>query len=211
MNGVACKLCGSVSVQAFRVRERMYVRCRDCDLIVVPDEFHVSPQDEMARYRLHENTLSNEGYVRMFREKIALIKGYCPGIRSVLDYGCGPQPVLAELLRREGYSADAYDPYFFPEKPDEAYDLVMSTEVFEHFRDVRAGINGIRECVKDGGFLAVMTAFHDAVADFNSWWYITDPTHICFYGMRTFGRISREFGFSIVFTDRKNFIILRKR
>lgn len=210
MNGKVCKLCGSVSVQAFQVRGRVYVRCADCDLIFVPEEFHVSQHDEMARYRLHENTLSNDGYVRMFREKIAHIKKYCPGITSVLDYGCGPEPVLAELLRREGYRCDAYDPYFFPGKQHKTYDLVISTEVFEHFRDVMAGITGICECMKDGGYLAVMTAFHDSVADFKGWWYITDPTHISFYGMRTFELISREFGFDIMFTDRKNFIILKK-
>lgn len=188
---------------------RRFMRCPDCDLIFVPESYHLSPENEKARYRLHNNTLSNEGYVRMFREKIALIQEHCPGIKSVLDYGCGPEPVLAQLLRREGFECDVYDPFFFPELPEGSFDLVISTEVFEHFRDIRAELCRIHSFLNSGGFLAVMTSFHDAVRDFGDWWYVSDPTHICFFGMRTFERIAKEFGFGIVYGDEKNFVILQ--
>ena len=83
-----------------KMGKRDYFRCPECDLIFVPEEFHLSSIDEEARYLLHNNTLSNEGYVNMFMEKIKLIRQYCPGIMSVLDYGCGHEPVLTELLQR---------------------------------------------------------------------------------------------------------------
>ncbi len=211
-----CSLCNSKSVIPFKFsisagkkKSRRFIQCQNCDLIFVPASFHLAPQEESARYRLHDNTLLNEGYVRMFLEKIALIHKYCPGINSALDYGCGPAPVLAELIRKDGSGCDFYDPYFFPEFPGCSYDLVISTEVFEHFRDVRAEICRIIPLLNPGGFLAVMTAFHDPIKDFEEWWYITDPTHICFFGLRTFEWIAEEFGFKIVYTDRKNFIILQ--
>lgn len=185
------------------------MRCPDCDLIFVPGSFHLSPEDERARYRLHNNTLLNEGYVRMFQEKIALIREHCPGISSILDYGCGPEPVLAQLLMREGFGCDVYDPYFFPALPEGPYDLVISTEVFEHLRDIKAELCSIRSLLNPGGFLAVMTSFHDAISDFGDWWYVSDPTHICFFGRRTFEWIAEDFGFKIIYTDRKNFIILQ--
>ncbi len=208
-----CILCNSSSVIPIESpkstrQARRFMRCPVCELIFVPDEYYLSPQDEAARYRLHENTLSNEGYVRMFLEKIALIHQYCPDAHIVLDYGCGPEPVLAHLLRREGFNCDFYDPYFFPVLPEGFYDLVISTEVFEHFRDIRAELCRIRSLLNPGGFLAVMTSFHDTIKDFGNWWYISDPTHVCFFSTCTFEWIEKEFGFSRVYTDRKNFMIL---
>jgi len=188
---------------------RSFMRCAVCDLIFVPKSFHPLPEDEAARYRLHENTLLNEGYVRMFLEKIALVRQYCPGVRSVLDYGSGHEPVLAELLRRNGFECDIYDPYFFPALPGKTYDLVISTEVFEHFRDIREELSKIRSILDRGGFLAVGTSFHDSTGNFGDWWYASDPTHISFFGNRTFEWIAKRFGFSIIYTDKKNFIILQ--
>ena len=211
-----CILCGSEAVFPLEFSKpgrmqgnRRFVRCPDCDLIFVPGSYHLSPKDERARYMHHNNTLSNEGYVSKFLEKIALMRKHCPGIRSVLDYGCGPEPVLAQLLRREGLECDVYDPYFFPALPEGSYDLVISTEVFEHLRDLRAELCRIRSLLNPGGFLAVMTSLHDMIPDFGNWWYVSDPTHICFFGRRTFGWIAGEFGLRIVYADRKNFVILQ--
>jgi len=189
---------------------RVFFRCPQCDLIFVPVSHHLTPEEEVSRYKLHRNTLSNEGYVGMFLEKIAIVHQYCPGVKSVLDYGCGPGPVLAELLKRDGFSCDVYDPFFFPDFPDSSYDLVISTEVFEHLRDRRRELERICKLIKPGGYLAVMTSLHDAVCDFENWWYKNDTTHICFFGSLTFDWLAKEFGFKIVFLDYKNFIILQK-
>ncbi len=145
----------------------------------------------------------------MFLDKIEIVRQHCTGIGYVLDYGCGPEPVLAELMRRNGFECYIYDPYFFPELPENPCDLVISTEVFEHFRDVRAELHKIRSLLAPAGYLAVMTAFHDEIESFENWWYISDPTHICFFSVRTFEWIAEEFGFKIVYNNFKNFIILR--
>lgn len=214
---IKCILCNSEAVftvkfssQVKTGKNRGFMRCPVCDLIFVPDSFHLLPKDEAGRYRLHNNTLLNEGYVGIFLEKIALFHRYCPGIDSVLDYGCGPEPVLSELLKGDGYDCDIYDPYFFPELPEKSYDLVISTEVFEHFRNIRAELYKIRSLLNPGGFLAVMTSFHDAVVSFEDWWYVSDPTHICFLSARTFDWIAKQFGFKIIYTNRRNFIILQR-
>ena len=212
-----CILCDNSSVLPLtftktykKLGKRCYFHCPECDLVFVPERFHLSPDDEEARYMLHHNTISNEGYVEMFREKITLVHQYCPGITSVLDYGCGHEPVLTELLKRDEYDCDRYDLYFHPEFPEGSYDLVISTEVFEHFRDVRSEINKISSLINPGGFLAVMTSFHYAIDHFEDWWYHSDPTHICFFSFRTFDWISKQFGFEIIYTNRKNFIIFKK-
>jgi SAM-dependent methyltransferase len=209
-----CVLCSSDSIfplEFSKPSKRVFLRCPHCDLIFVPESHHLQPDEELARYRLHRNTLSNDGYVGMFLEKIAMMHKYCPGVNSVLDYGCGPSPVLAELLKREGFSCDVYDPFFFPAFPEGSYDLVISTEVFEHLREIRAELQRIRKLIKSGGYLAVMTSQHDVVNDFENWWYKNDPTHICFFGARTFEWLAKEFGFEIIYRDNKNFIILKKQ
>jgi len=209
-----CILCNNPSVFPLTFKKtykklgnRSYIRCPECDLIFVPEDFHLSPNDEAARYMLHDNNLSNEGYVNMFMEKIAIIRQYCPGVISVLDYGCGPEPVLAELLKRKGLECEVFDPAFFPEYPGRSYDLIISTEAFEHFRDVMKELRTIRSLLRSGGFLAIMTSLHDSVGNFEDWWYHSDPTHICFFSMKTFDWISKQFGFEIIYTNRKNFII----
>ncbi|VVB96131.1 Ubiquinone biosynthesis O-methyltransferase [uncultured archaeon] len=214
MPGLKCPLCNSepplkILTSHKAQKNRYFVQCPVCDLVFVPEMFHLAPQDEAARYRLHDNTLLNKGYIAMFLEKINVIHEFCTGIYSVLDYGCGPEPVLAQLLKREGFDCDVFDPYFFPGFPKGQYDLVISTEVFEHFRDIQTELHKIRQLIAPGGFLAVMTSFHDAIADFSEWWYPSDPTHVCFFSMRTFEWISRQFGYKVVYTNHKNFIILR--
>lgn len=211
-----CILCNSNSVSILKPEDegnapinRRFLHCKVCDLIFVPDKFHISPDDEIALYRLHDNSLLNEGYVKMFRDKIAHIKKHCPDVYLTLDYGCGYEPVLAELLKRERFDCKVFDPYFFPKFPDGKFGLVVSTEVFEHFKDVKPELERIKACLNEGGFLAVMTGLHDAVDCFEKWRYINDLTHICFFSMQTFEWIAEKYGFEIIYTNRKNFVILQ--
>ncbi|MCZ7400911.1 MAG: class I SAM-dependent methyltransferase [Candidatus Methanoperedens sp.] len=175
----------------------------------MPKECHLSHTEEEARYNLHHNTISNEGYVNNFNEIISLVRQYCPDINSVLDYGCGPGPVLAELLKRNGFECDVYDPIFFPDFPAHSYDLVISTEVFEHFRDVRTELETVISLIRPGGFLVIMTMLHDPISNFEEWWYHSDPTHICFFSLKTFEWISGKYGIKIIYTNLKNIIILK--
>ncbi len=163
-----CVLCSSDSIfplEFSKPSKRVFLRCPHCDLIFVPESHHLQPDEELARYRLHRNTLSNDGY----------------------------------------------DPFFFPAFPEGSYDLVISTEVFEHLREIRVELQRIRKLIKSGGYLAVMTSMHDVVNDFENWWYKNDPTHICFFDAHTFEWLAKEFGFEIVYNDNKNFIILNKK
>ncbi len=101
-----CILCSSEIIfplEFLKHSKREFLICPRCDLIFVPEKYHLKPDEEAARYRMHRNTLSNEGYVGMFLEKIALVQKYCPDVTSVVDYGCGPAPILAELLKRKDF------------------------------------------------------------------------------------------------------------
>ena len=89
-----CPLCSTAAKFFTAGENREYQLCNLCGLIFVPPEFHIPVESEITRYREHENSLDNEGYVNMFMKKITLIKKHCPLLKTALDFGCGYEPVL---------------------------------------------------------------------------------------------------------------------
>ena len=59
--------------------------------------------------------MNDAGY-RRFLSKLAdpLMARLAPGARG-LDYGCGPGPALAAMLREAGHEVALYDPFFAPD------------------------------------------------------------------------------------------------
>ena len=201
-----CPLCSFSAHYLTSGEDREYWLCSQCRAISVPAEFHIPKDEEVKHYLKHENSLESEGYVRMFQEKIDLLQGY--EIKSALDYGCGYEPVLKTLLERQGIEADGYDPNFFPNiRSDKLYDLVISTETFEHFRNPDEEIPRITSQVAPGGVLAIMTRFYPA-KDFASWYYKRDPTHIIFYCSETFQWLAKNTGFKLDFNNEHDFVVL---
>jgi hypothetical protein len=181
-------------------------------LIFVPPAFHISREDALRRYALHQNNLENKGYVAMFQEKIAVVKRVCPNVKTVLDYGCGRDMTLMALLRKEGYeTVDGYDPNFLPQQNLKSeYDLIISTEAFEHFQEPYNEMRKIAALLAPSGYAAIMTRFYaGAAGEFDSWYYKRDPTHIAFYRPETFAWIARHLGFKIVFNNQKDFVVLQ--
>ncbi len=212
-----CPLCSFLATKIFHRSEiRDYQVCPQCGLIFVPPQFFISKDEEVARYLEHENSLESEGYVNMFQEKIDVVAEVCPRVKTALDYGCGYEPVLTALLSRAGYRAEGYDVHFFPDRGlNSTYDLVISTETFEHFKEPGKEVCSIQKLLEPAGFLAVMTRRYPEVdgkpdlASFSNWYYQRDPTHICFYSAKTFAWIARSNGFNILYDNGKDFIILQ--
>lgn len=214
---MSCPLCYSPSEFLIKADQREYHLCSFCRLIFVPSRFFITPEKEIERYLEHENNLDNEGYVNMFREKIDLIADHCSEIKTVLDYGCGYEPVLKTLLEREGYEAYGYDPYFSPEPTaGSPYDLIISTETFEHLKQPGEEMKRIDTLLKPDGYLAVMTKFYPAqngqpdLPGFLGWYYKRDPTHICFYCAETFEWMARHHNFDMILNNKSDFVILRR-
>lgn len=118
-----------------------------------------------------------------------------PGARG-LDFGCGPAPVLSELLTSSGFPCVAYDPFFAPDESllEAKYDFVTCSEVVEHAYDPAEMFATLRRLLAPGGLLGVMTTFYDASGSFADWWYQRDPTHVCFYNEETMRRIGERHG-----------------
>ncbi len=206
MTGKHCRLCREKAPRVAGIDKPIFYHCPHCDLIFLDDDFIISDADEKKRYTLHLNSRANAGYVKMFRQFIdAGIKPFSVGLKKGLDFGCGPGPVLSELLAETGIEMDIYDPYFYDNREirHKKYDLITATEVFEHLKNPRREIDFLKELLNPGGLLAVMTLFHDQ-CDFKNWWYRRDATHVCFYSTKTCRWIAEHFGLQIKYLDAKN-------
>ena len=213
-----CPLCNYHST-TFLIKgdAREYWSCEKCHLIFVPPNFFISNKQEIERYLEHNNTLNNQGYVKMFQEKIDTIRKVCPGINTVLDYGCGYEPVLKKLLEREGYKAHGYDPNFFSTKElENKYDLIISTETFEHIKKPGEDLAHLMTKISSKGYLAIMTRFYPlknstlCPESFSNWYYKRDPTHIAFYTHKTFLWIANEFKMKICYNNNFDFTIFQR-
>ncbi len=214
-----CILCKKETVRHLVLQ---YHFCSECELIFSDSDSFVSENEEKDVYLLHNNTFECEGYVKMFQSFIdGFITPFIESGRS-LDYGCGPGPdfVLSSMLKQNGFSGDRYDPFFSPgrEYLNNKYDLITSTEVFEHFQNPLDGIREIVNLMKSGGILGIMTLFHDikeASEDeghrFSKWWYHRDPTHLVFFNRRTIEKVAEIFNLEIVACDEKRAVTFRKR
>ena len=157
-------------------------------VIFLDPKFRLSPSEEKYRYQQHNNGVHDEDY-RLFLSKLfkPLRARLEEGSRG-LDFGCGPGPALAEMLKEDGFYMDLYDPFFFKEILvfSKTYDFITCTEVIEHFFEPAKEFKRLDKMLSKGGLLGLMTAFLDDEKDFGQWYYRKDPTHVVFYQPKTF-------------------------
>lgn len=198
----SCPLCQHTDVRLYHQdRKRNYYQCGQCELVFVPPESFLSADQEHAEYLLHENAFDDQGYRQfLFRLASPLTASLSPGL-SGLDFGCGPAPVLADILASEGMNMAIYDPLFFPDSAvlTKKYDFITCTEAIEHFHKPDEELRLLVNLLKPEGVLAVMTKRVISQQRFTSWHYKNDPTHVCFFSEATFHYIARTFGFTVSF------------
>lgn len=195
-----CPLCGNAApARQHATDDREYWRCDACALVFLARARRLSYDAEVARYELHRNSTEDAGYLK-FLSRLAepMIARVPPGARG-LDYGCGQAPALGLLLSRAGRPTESYDPVFCPEESllSRQYDFVTCSEVFEHVHEPMRLLERLGTLVSPGGRIGVMTSFRDAGVPFGEWWYIRDPTHVCFYNGETMAWIARHFGWTL--------------
>ena len=179
-----CPLCAGIGISAyFSDKRRSYQRCERCRLVFVPARFHLDRGAERAEYDLHQNEPGDPGY-RAFLSRLLrpLTRRLEPGARG-LDFGCGPGPALAEMLREGGFDMSLYDSFYLPDKRplQDQYDFICATEVVEHLHQPGAELARLWALLRPGGWLGIMTKLVRNRAAFANWHYKNDPTHVCFF------------------------------
>lgn len=220
----SCLLCDTNKVKLFFVRRegplqgRSYYLCQTCKCIFVDPDQHLSLPAQKKIYDLHQNSPHSFGYLDFLNTLLQPLALYLSAGLDALDFGCGPGPAMPQLLARENVTTYLYDPLYAnnPQVLERKFDVVVATEVVEHFSAVGKDWQLLHSLVKPRGILAVMTQFiplrnKQFDADiFGRWHYLHDPTHICFYSEKTFAFLCENFGWEQLYL-RKNVSIMRKR
>ena len=183
-----CPVCETPALVPFQtINDTPYHRCETCEATVMDKLAWLDEQAERAVYDLHRNDPGDEGY-RRFLAKLTgpLLERLEPGARG-LDFGCGPGPALAVMLREAGMEMALYDPFYYPDTSTLAqqYDFITCTEVVEHLHSPAEIFRQLDRLLVPGGLLGVMTCFQTDDERFANWHYRRDPTHIVFYRQTT--------------------------
>lgn len=207
-----CPLCAySDTTEYHRDRARPYRHCRQCQLVYVPADYHLSPRAEKAEYDQHRNSITDAGY-RKFLQRMAqpLIERLAPNSEG-LDFGCGPGPALADIMQQAGYGMQLYDLYYYPDNStlNRHYDFITATEVIEHLAQPWQVLQMLWPMLRPGGTLGLMTKLVIDRERFASWHYIRDPTHIAFYSRDTMTYLATRLSADIEFVA-SDVVLLRK-
>ena len=208
-----CPLCaGNNSHFYHQDKKRSYFQCQHCQLIFADANSHLAADAEVAIYQQHENNPADQRY-RAFLNKLAgplLERLGSTGLQG-LDFGCGPGPTLSLMLQEARQQMAVFDPYFAnnPAVLTEQYDFICSTEAIEHFYQPANEWALWLRLLKAKGWLGLMTKLAPSKAEFGSWHYKNDPTHVCFFSRDTFEFLANRDGFHLEFIG-NDVILLQK-
>ena len=197
MNCVVCRQPEPVPLMA--VGGRDYWRCERCQARFLDPGQQPDRSAEKQEYDRHQNDPGDAGY-RGFLNRLAepLLERLPSGSRG-LDYGCGPGPALAAMLREAGHHMAVYDPIYAPDEDalTSRYEFITCTEVVEHFHDPAGEFERLVSLLEPGGWLGIMTRFQTDDARFAGWHYRRDPTHVVFYRPATFEWLGQHLGLAV--------------
>src|SRR3546814_5659051 len=111
-----CPVCEHHDCRAFqRIQSRDYWRCPQCMATFLDPAQRPARAAEQAQYRLHRNAVDDPGYRRFLQPLASALLQRLPAAADGLDFGCGPGPALAAMLREAGHSVALYDPLIAPD------------------------------------------------------------------------------------------------
>ncbi len=138
--------------------------------------------------------------------KLKILPRAHPNFKA-LDFGCGTGFLVSYMAHQFGWGAVGYDPFCTPAyAPDKVftdwksveqrgpYNLVVASEVFEHFTHPKEELTRIFDVLaKDIAFLYVTTGLYVPGKTTSDWNYLAPQSghHVSFYARRTMQEIAR--------------------
>ena len=210
-----CPVCQNSSEAFLDPSSRIrYHACGACGYLHKDPQHHQDLAGQKARYDLHQNHPDDPGYRAYFQRFLDFVLPFIPHHGGkALDFGSGESDLLASMLEEKGFDPMRYDPIYHPDSAyvSEAFDLIVSTEVFEHLDDPLRTLWHLAEHLKPGGYLALQTQFlPESREAFLNWYYRLDPTHIGFFTPETLEVMARACGMLYVADDGINKVIFQK-
>lgn len=206
----SCPLCSNNCILLYQDDKHTFYQCNVCKGIHRdPDEL-LNKIEEKERYYLHQNHINDHGYIKFADPIISFVKNNFGSNHKGLDFGAGHTPVISEILKRNNFKVEIYDPLFFDNKKvlEGKYDFITSCEVIEHFYNPRVEFELLYKMLNPKGKLICMTDIFNG-SNFDSWYYKTDPTHVFLYQKETFQWIKNHFGFSGIIIENRLIVLTR--
>ncbi|MCH8868420.1 MAG: methyltransferase domain-containing protein [Chloroflexi bacterium] len=175
---------------------RDFLRCGGCDLVFVPRRQMLTPEQQKDRYLQHRNDVHDPDYRRFLGKLYYELKPHLEAGAEGLDFGSGPGPALAAMMREDGFTVDTYDIHFRSSECalDKTYDFITCTETAEHFADPAQEFQRLASLLRSPGWLGVMTGMPADWSQFSDWHYHRDPTHVNFFSRRTMNWLADKYG-----------------
>ena len=189
---------------------RLYWRCPICQATLLDPPHYLSAEAERAYYGLHRNEFADVAYRRFLSRLADPLSQHLAAGAVGLDFGCGPGPVLAQMLCDAGFTMHCYDPFFCPDESalQRRYDFITCTESIEHFHRPAVEFDLFERVLKPGGWLGLMTCFQTDDSRFARWQYRRDPTHVVFFREQTFRVIAAQRQWECLIPD-KDVVLMR--
>ena len=207
-----CLLCFSSKTSLFAQEHgRDFWRCAVCGLTFVDSAQFLDADEEKSRYALHENDPSDERYRAWLAQVSDVLLPKLQPNSQGLDFGSGPGPTLSLMMAEAGHEVAIYDPFFAPERTvlEQTYDFITCTETAEHFQNPHKEFSLLNDCLRQDGWLGIMTQILKDDDRFGNWWYIRDETHVAFYKQETMAWIAAHFGWTMEMAG-KNVVLFQK-
>ena len=209
-----CQLCNHEAIAFTDPKTSTdYHYCEGCGYYFKDPHHHPDLSCQKQHYDLHENDPQSLGYRAYFQRFLDFVLPQVGVVERALDFGCGESWLLATLLQEQGIACESYDPLYHPDTPylQGGYDLIVSTEVFEHLDDPLGVLKRLMASLEEGGYLAIQTAFiPDTQEAFLAWHYHRDPTHITFFSPRSFAVMVAQTHGKVIADNGKNMIVIQK-
>ena len=209
-----CPLCLSKNIKFFHENTKgkfkfKYFNCNDCNLVFMDRNALLKASEESSRYLMHQNDKRTPGYENFLRELIKPVLERVSKKSLGLDYGSGPYPMMAQIIKEDGFQIDIYDPFFANDKSklDKKYDFITCCEVVEHFHFPVKDFQLLNDLLKSNGILGVRTNILYPDIEFKTWHYKEDDTHVVFYTPDTINWICENYGFELIFLEINVFLL----
>ena len=182
-----------------------YRRCAQCSFVFTDAFDNWSHQDFERRIYNADYAKVDPEYLDSRPEKNAEFINLAFGAGKtglrVLDYG-GGNGALADTLRRDGYTADSFDPFSQHNvRPTGKANLLTAFEVMEHVPEPHRTVDDMLSLLEPDGIVLFSTLLQPP--DFDqiglNWWYIGPRNgHISIYSPLTLEHLFKPKGLSMV-------------
>ena len=208
-----CTVCKNNKIEFFLNIENLdYWQCKLCKATMLNPIHYISSNKEKKHYLKHNNEIDDTRYRDFLTNLIEPLKDKICVNDIGLDYGCGYAPALADILKKDGFNIELYDPFFFKNENIffRKFNFITCSEVVEHFFKPYEEFNKIDSLLAQNSWLAIMTSFMTEDYLFKNWHYRRDPTHVVFYKKITFKIIASQRNWKINFPS-KNIVLFNKK